>query len=60
MQVAGGDFLPVADVLDGGEDWIEVLILAAVEVGSAWRIVGPMDGVVPAVAWPQAGVVVAG
>ena len=44
-------------VLSTGSDWIEVEFNAGVEVGAAWELQGPMAGITPAVAWPQAGTV---
>jgi hypothetical protein len=45
------------DVIAAGEHWIEVEFNGGLDAGAAWAVVGPLDGITPAVAWPQAGAV---
>ncbi|HEX3355953.1 MAG TPA: hypothetical protein VHS31_03135 [Tepidisphaeraceae bacterium] len=40
-----------------GADWIEVEFNADVSVGAAWQLEAAMDGITPAVRWPQNGTV---
>jgi len=45
------------DVVAAGADWVRVEFNGSVAAGAAWEVVGPLDGITPAVAWPQAGTV---
>jgi hypothetical protein len=45
------------NVLAVGANYIEVEFNGAVSVGANWIVDGPMAGVGPPIAWPQAGVV---
>ena len=47
------------NVLGTGPNWIEVEFNGSVAVGANWQVDGPMAGIAPGVAWPQAGVVLA-
>ena len=47
------------NVLGSGPDWIEVEFNGDVLIGAEWQVEGPMNGITPAVAWPQSGVVTA-
>jgi hypothetical protein len=52
----GDEFMDSAlDVVETGTDWIEVDFNAEVTLGAAWQLIAPLDGIAPAVAWPQNG-----
>jgi hypothetical protein len=53
--ITGSGLQPCESVWDVGLDWIELAFAAAVAVGAAWQVDGPMAGITPSVAWPQSG-----
>lgn len=52
-----GDWQSVINVLGTGASWIRVEFNAGVDVGAGWALTGPMEGITPAIAWPQNGTV---
>jgi len=54
-----GFFDSPVGVIAVGTNWIQVEFNGDTLVGSPWQVIGAMEGITPAVAWPQAGVVVA-
>ena len=51
------DFQSCINVLETGANWIKVEFNASVDAGAAWQLIGSMDGITPAIAWPQNGTV---
>ena len=46
------------DVFAVGPDWMELEFNAGCDPGAAWELLGPMAGVTPDIAFPQAGNVI--
>ena len=53
-----GDWQSCIGVTEVGAGYVKLEFNAGVDIGAEWALDGPMDGLTPAIAWPQSGVVV--